>query len=469
MSNSLINIDPLAKVGMRIRMKEMSPDEVNPVDEDLEGTIDKIDDIGTLHVKWDDGRYIGVIPNVDKYELLPNLEDQIDFDVFESTSDFKVSKDAKKSEMGKKVSKSFKRELSKAKPKSDIKIESEENIDETMTAGGVGGLAGASGYAYTPSLGYKNPKVKESHIIKGSTFLNEMTNTGSISSTVDFLITNLMGWGTISDMSPPWPSFAKKADNGKNEDWWWQNIPTYNGGVITDPYSKTDEVWDDDKLSVDIEQDINLFRKDIDKNPKKYKQTVITTNKGFDVNIDPVNNDWKSSLQKGVNLKTTKSEEPLQTFRNKVSPRSVKKEEISLFTDNLINEVKNKKEDIEETTTFSSVFGSDFPVTPTFAAKKGKHIPSKKPIWKGGKIVQNLNESNLLDEINKIKWVKGGKFIKIKDKCSKYNNQPWCSQGAIDNPIELSDNTFEAIKNISDKTGLSEEYILNKITKNLGL
>jgi hypothetical protein len=129
----------------------------------------------------------------------------------------------------------------------------------------------------------------------------------------------------------------------------------------------------------------------------------------------------------------------------------------------------HRRKEIEETTTFSSVFGGGFPVTPFMFAKKGKHIPSKKPIWKGGKIVQKTDKADLLgesllDEINKVKWVKGGKFIKFKDRCVKYNNQPHCSQGAIDNPIELSDTAFENVKKVSNKTGLSEKYILEKIT-----
>ena len=71
---------------------------------------------------------------------------------------------------------------------------------------------------------------------------------------------------------------------------------------------------------------------------------------------------------------------------------------------------RKEKEELEETTTFSSVFGSGFPITPFMFAKKGKHIPSKKPIWKGGKIVQKVNKADLLgesllDEINKVKWV----------------------------------------------------------------
>jgi hypothetical protein len=130
--------------------------------------------------------------------------------------------------------------------------------------------------------------------------------------------------------------------------------------------------------------------------------------------------------------------------------------------------ISEEKTDIEETTTFGSVFGGNFPVTPFAFAKKGKHNPSKKTLWKGGKIIQKIDRfdimgESILDEINKVKWVKNAKYVKIKDRCAKYNNQPWCSQGAIDNPLEFSNNTFENIKSVSNKTGLSEKYIIEKI------
>jgi hypothetical protein len=51
------NEDPMAKVGMRIRMLSMN-DEEHPVDQGLEGTITHIDGLGTIHVRWDDGRFM---------------------------------------------------------------------------------------------------------------------------------------------------------------------------------------------------------------------------------------------------------------------------------------------------------------------------------------------------------------------------------------------------------------------------
>tara|TARA_R110002020_G_scaffold113236_7_gene260327 strand:- start:1934 stop:4501 length:2568 start_codon:yes stop_codon:yes gene_type:complete len=227
-----------------------------------------------------------------------------------------------------------------------------------------------------------------------------------------------------------------------------------------------------------------------------------------------------------------------------------------LGDEDVVNEGKKKKtkeEDIEEATTHASVWGANGPpVVPIFGAKGKDHVPSRKPIFKGGKIIQKINNSGVLtehtevedspipgvtsaqfrdelmgvwglrnvefikkgtystdskeeyvlnnegfintpnedrpkittlngktimtwkmpqydlfQEVNKIKWVKGGKYVKIKDKCAKYNNQPWCSQGAIDNPLEFSDTVFENIEEVSKATGLSEEKILDRIKAKL--
>ena len=76
------NKDPIAKKGMRIRMLFM--DDESAVDTGMEGTISWVDSLGTLHVKWDDGKTMGVIPNEDKYQLLPPEDEQITPDEFMS-------------------------------------------------------------------------------------------------------------------------------------------------------------------------------------------------------------------------------------------------------------------------------------------------------------------------------------------------------------------------------------------------
>ena len=406
------NIDPMAREGMRVRMIHM--DDERPVDEGLEGTIEKIDDLGTLHVKWDDGRLLGVIPNEDDYELLPSNEEQIDFDVFEG-KDFKTSVATKNNKMAKKVNLNFKRELSKSKPKPKLESKEEETeLEETTTAGAAGAFVAPLGNkkdvvrkGFAKQVGtnvvskgtMKNPlgkiytlsKKNESKIFKADELLKEITTSAA---------QRLRDKPGAID-GDAW--VGKKGWERKDELLW-------PGGEIADIMAKLDIDWSDGDLTL------------------------------TDAETDAIN--------------------------------EVKKKNI--------NKEKKKEEDLEEATTFSSVFGGGFPVTPFMWAKKGKHIPSKKSLYKGGKILQKvggdgiLNEedrikknSRLHNEINKIKWVKGGKFVKIKDKCAKYNNKPWCSQGAVDNPLELSDTVFENVKNISKKTGLSEESILDKIKAKL--
>ena len=58
--------DPNAKEGMRIRLISMV-DDPNPVSPGTEGTIRLIDGMGIIHVNWDNGRSLAVIPNEDKF------------------------------------------------------------------------------------------------------------------------------------------------------------------------------------------------------------------------------------------------------------------------------------------------------------------------------------------------------------------------------------------------------------------
>jgi len=105
------------------------------------------------------------------------------------------------------------------------------------------------------------------------------------------------------------------------------------------------------------------------------------------------------------------------------------------------------KEETKEATTSAS---SGQYSTPSFLAKS----KSKKD-WRG--------------KSDKFRIMPGAKFVKIKDKCSKYNNKPHCSQGAIDNPLELSETEIgkNVIKSISKEFGISEDYIKYIIKKEI--
>jgi len=56
-------------VGKRIRLIQMG-DDPNPVEPGTEGTIDHVDSIGQLHVKWDNGRSLAIVPEEDQYEII---------------------------------------------------------------------------------------------------------------------------------------------------------------------------------------------------------------------------------------------------------------------------------------------------------------------------------------------------------------------------------------------------------------
>ncbi len=60
----------------------------------------------------------------------------------------------------------------------------------------------------------------------------------------------------------------------------------------------------------------------------------------------------------------------------------------------------------------------------------------------------------------------GGQFVQVKKRCKTF---PYCNQGDI-NALKLTENRFlaEAVENVSKKTGLSQEMILNMILKEIG-
>lgn len=55
--------------GTRVKLIHMGNDPM-PVPDGTLGTVEHIDDIGTIHVRWDNGRTLGLIPGEDQYEYI---------------------------------------------------------------------------------------------------------------------------------------------------------------------------------------------------------------------------------------------------------------------------------------------------------------------------------------------------------------------------------------------------------------
>lgn len=55
--------------GTRIKLVHMRADP-RPVEPGTRGTVTFVDDAGTIHMKWDNGRSLGLIPSVDKFHKI---------------------------------------------------------------------------------------------------------------------------------------------------------------------------------------------------------------------------------------------------------------------------------------------------------------------------------------------------------------------------------------------------------------
>lgn len=60
---------PEVKTGSRVKLIR-SQDEYSSPPAGTEGTVSSVDSLGTIHVNWDNGSTLGLIPSVDAFSVL---------------------------------------------------------------------------------------------------------------------------------------------------------------------------------------------------------------------------------------------------------------------------------------------------------------------------------------------------------------------------------------------------------------
>jgi hypothetical protein len=59
------------EAGRRVRLLAVPDDPYTQLQPGDVGTVSGIDSVGTIHVRWDKGGNLGLLPDVDHFEVLP--------------------------------------------------------------------------------------------------------------------------------------------------------------------------------------------------------------------------------------------------------------------------------------------------------------------------------------------------------------------------------------------------------------
>ena len=63
-------------IGTRIELLS-TMDDIQGVERGTKGTVVGVDDMGTIHMKWDNGRGLGLIPGEDNFTVLSRPEENV--------------------------------------------------------------------------------------------------------------------------------------------------------------------------------------------------------------------------------------------------------------------------------------------------------------------------------------------------------------------------------------------------------
>ena len=68
-TDKIDNIKANYPQGTRIQLDHME-DSFAPIPDGMTGTVTFVDDAGTLHMRWDNGRSLGAVPGVDAFHKI---------------------------------------------------------------------------------------------------------------------------------------------------------------------------------------------------------------------------------------------------------------------------------------------------------------------------------------------------------------------------------------------------------------
>ena len=74
--NQVERIKKMYPAGTRIELLSTMDDQQG-VEKGIKGTVTFVDDIGTVHMKWDNGRGLGLIPGEDNFKVLSHPQEEI--------------------------------------------------------------------------------------------------------------------------------------------------------------------------------------------------------------------------------------------------------------------------------------------------------------------------------------------------------------------------------------------------------
>lgn len=75
--NKIRIIKSMYQKGMRVKLRKMEDPYTNLKEGD-EGTIEFVDDIGTIFVKWDNGSGLGLVVGEDSFEIMKYIKETLE-------------------------------------------------------------------------------------------------------------------------------------------------------------------------------------------------------------------------------------------------------------------------------------------------------------------------------------------------------------------------------------------------------